>query len=42
MGALPNNYTQPARHTSAEFQIDLLFVTETHFETMQGKDANLT
>lgn len=42
MGALTNNYTQPARYTSAEFQTDLLFITETHLEIMQGKDANLT
>lgn len=41
MGAL-TNYTQPTRYTSAEFHRDLLLITETHLETMQGKDANLT
>lgn len=40
--AAPANNTQPARYSSADFQIDLLFITETHLETMQHKDVNLT
>lgn len=42
MRALANSYTYPARYISTYFQADLLFITETHLETMQGKDVNLT
>lgn len=35
MRALTNSYTQPARHTSAEFQTGLLSINKTHHETMQ-------
>lgn len=42
MRALANSYTYPARYISTDFQADLLFITETHLETTQGKDVNLT
>jgi len=42
MRALANSYTYPARYISTYFEADLLFITETHLETMQSKDVNFT